>query len=180
MLDGRKRKTVEQRAGPAAPIVFFLLRANFAVRVPIAKHFIPIQSLFRISQNWGLYGGGPPVVYRLQIEVDGEPVYQTNHPTLQWNIGPLSHRKVRPMPDTMVTKPEAYNWDGFSRWVLKEAREDFPDATDVAIVALTSDRTEDAELSIRHGRVARAPEWSWERFGKNGVPDDSTYTEPAP
>jgi len=165
----RNRKTIHAKAGVLAPVLVGLIEANFQYRVPISKHFLKVQSVFRIAQNWGLYGAGPKRMRRLQISIDGEPVYLTNDPALRWRAPQLTHRKIRPLPDTMTIKAEAFNWTGFSRWVLNEARADFPEATEVSVVAIFRDHAVNAERRIHHGRRARAPDWSWEHLGPGGV-----------
>ncbi len=161
--------TLKRKTGPLAPALIALHQANRKVRVPIAKSLIPIQSFFRISQSWGLYGAGPSWVRQIQIEVDGQPVYLTNSSELTWRAAQLSHRKIRPMPETMSIKAEAFNWTGFSRWILKETREDFPEATDIRILAIWTSRALDAEPYIHHGRQASAPDWVWQQLGKDGA-----------
>jgi hypothetical protein len=158
-----------KKAGPLADLYEAALRANFAVRVPISKHFVPMQSVFRIAQNWGLYGSGPSRVRRIRIDVDRETVYLTNDPDLRWRVHQLSHRKIRPMPDTMSMKADAYNWTGFQRWVLEEVREDFPEAQEVDILAIWTAREPDADSYIHHGRHAEAPDWNWYMVGERGT-----------
>ena len=170
LVDGEGRAEVERRAGVAAPVVLAIYRLNFDLRVPVAKHLIPVQSLFRVSQSWGLYGGGPKQIRWLRIDVDGQPVFRTEDPDLTWRAPQFSHRKMRPMVETMSNKASAYNWTGFSRWVLREVRRDFPDARHVSIVAERAERTPGAPVEEHHWREASAPDWSWQSFDKRGMP----------
>lgn len=167
-----------KKVGPLAAVYVGAVKLNFAVRVPIAKHFLKLQSVFRISQNWGLYGSGPNVVRQIQIDVDGEPVYRTNDPDLRWHAPQLTHRKIRPMPDTMSAKADAYNWTGFQRWVLEEVQQDFPEAQQVDIYAIWTSRKPGAESYIHHGRHAEAPEWVWHMVDKGGAVGDVVSKEP--
>ena len=157
-----------KKVGPLAAVYVGAVKLNFAVRVPIAKHLLALQSLFRISQNWGLYGSGPNVVRRIRIDVDQETVYLTNDPDLRWHAPQLTHRKIRPMPDTMSAKADAYNWTGFQRWVLEEIKQDFPNAREVDILAVWTARKEGATSYIHHGRHAEAPDWTWHMVEKDG------------
>ncbi len=168
-LNPKRVQQARKKAGPFADLYEAALKLNFAVRVPISKHFVPMQSVFRIAQNWGLYGTGPNRVRQIQIDVDGETVYRTNDPDLRWRVHQLSHRKIRPMPDTMSIKADAYNWTGFQRWVLEEVRADFPEAREVNILAIWTARDPGAESVIHHGRHAEAPDWTWHMIGEGGT-----------
>ena len=163
------RKKIERKAGPAAPFIFGAIWVNHYVRVPVSKQFVKLQSIFRISQSWGLYGAGPKPVRHLIIEIDGKPVHRTNDHELTWLSRELGHRKIRPMPETMTKKLRAFNWTGFSRFVLERAREDFPNAHEVKILAQWQKREEGEEAWIHHGRQAQAPDWNWMLLGEHGV-----------
>jgi len=163
------RAKVERKAGAAAPFFFGAIWVNHYVRVPISKHLAKFQSVFRIAQSWGLYGSGQQRVGHLIIEVDGQPVHRTNDSELSWLSTELGHRKIRPMPETMVNKLRAFNWNGFSRFVLERSQEDFPDAREVRILAEWQKRNVGAEPWIHHGRRAQAPDWKWELLGEGGV-----------
>ncbi len=168
-LQPEMRAKVERKAGPAAPFFFGAIWVNHSVRVPVSKHLAKFQSVFRIAQSWGLYGSGQQRVRHLLIEVDGQPVHRTNDSELSWLSTELGHRKIRPMPETMVKKLRAFNWNGFSRFVLERALEDFPDAREVRILAEWQKRDVGAEPWIHHGRRAQAPDWRWELLGEEGA-----------
>jgi len=163
------RAKIRQKAGLLAPFFYGAVWANQHVRGPISRKLGKFQSVFRIAQSWGLYGSGPDTVRHLVIEVDGQRVYRTNDSELDWLSLELSHRKVRPMPETMAKKLRAYNWSGFSRFVLERARVDFPDAHELRILAEWQSREPDARPRIHHGRRARGPDWTWELLGKDGA-----------
>ena len=165
----RYKRKVERRAGAAAPFFFGAIWVNHNVRMPISKRFVKLQSLFRISQSWGLYGGGPNPVRHLVIEIDGQRMYRTNDSELTWLSRALDHRKIRPMPETMSMKLRAFNWTGFSRFVLEQAHKDFPDAQEVTILSEWQKRDPGAEPWIHHGRRAQAPDWNWVLLGQHGV-----------
>ena len=171
-LNPKRIQLARKKAGSLADLYVAALKLNFAVRVPLSKHFVPMQSVFRIAQNWGLYGSGPSRIRRIRIDVDRETVYLTNDLDLRWRVDQLSHRKIRPMPDTMSMKADAYNWTGFQRWVLEEVREDFPDAREVDILAIWTAREPDADSYIHHGRHAEAPDWNWYMVGERGIVED--------
>ena len=176
------RKKIERKAGELAPFFFGALWVNHFVRIPVSKRFVKLQSVFRISQSWGVYGGGPSPVRHLIIEIDGQPVYRTNDGELTWLSRELGHRKIRPMPETMTQKLRAFNWTGFSRFVLERAHKDFPDAQEVRILAQWQKRQDGDEPWIHHGRQARAPDWNWMLVGEHGVllpPEDQLKSDEA-
>ncbi len=170
-LQPEKRQKIERRAGPEAAAVYFAIaELNHRFRQPIAARFNKLQSLFRISQSWGLYGQGPMPVRWLVIEVDQTPIYQTNEPAHAWRAHQLAHRKLRALPETLVEKPRAYNWTSFSEWVRTEALQDFPDAKEVSVLAVWGTRDIRSTPTIHHGRRARYPDWNWIALGANGEP----------
>lgn len=142
---------------------------NRHVRAPVARRLIPAQRLFRVRQAWSLYGGGPPVVRHLEVWVDERLVYRTRDPQHAWEASRLGNRKVRPMVETAARKPVATNWKGLARYVLTRAREDFPAAQEVRILATRGAFGEEA-AAVVHGRVARAPDWEVVEVGALGLP----------
>lgn len=155
------RKLVNRRAGPvAADLVHGIAVVNDAVRVPFSSRLRKVERVFRIRQEWHLYGGGARRVKRLEILVDGEKVYRMGDPDLDWNGELFDLRRIRPMAQSVTTKDSAFNWKGFGRFVVNEARRDFPGAQEVRIHGVF--RPWDAapeDEHVVHGRVARAPDW---------------------
>jgi hypothetical protein len=130
------------------------------LRRPIAAALGGFQPLFRVRQTWHLYRDGPTMVRRMEVRVNGQPVYRTNDPNLSWNQGVFKNRRIRPMAETLVKKPKAKNRVGLARFIVRAARHDFPEATRVDIVSLWGGRK---EAGKPHHRISsRAPEWTLE------------------
>ena len=75
-------------------------------RLPIARALGGLQPVFRVSQAWHLYRDGPRTIRRMEIVVDGERVYRTNDPTLDWRSGTFRNRRIRPMAESLTIKPQ--------------------------------------------------------------------------
>ncbi len=120
-----------------------------------------IQPIFRIAQSWHLYRDGPTAIRKLEIQVDGVPVYRTNDPKLDWLALILRNRRIRPVTETTVAKAKAGNRFGLGRLIVERAKADFPRVRRVDIVSLGGIRPGD-NLKARHRMVATAPNWSLE------------------
>ena len=117
-----------------------------------------IQPVFRIAQSWHLYRDGPSAIRKLEIQVDGVPVYRTNDPTLDWLEPVLRNRRIRPVTETTVIRPKAGNRRGLGRLIVERAQDDFPKVRRIDIVSLHGKRPGET-LTPRHRMVATAPDW---------------------
>ena len=127
---------------------------------PVAKALGGFQPVFRIRQSWHLYRDGPSTIRRMEVRVDGVPVYRTLDPTLRWSERIFRNRRIRPMAETLVKKPRAKNRAGLGRYIVDRARADFPDAEIVEIRSLWAKRGREAKT--HHRMVASAPGWTLE------------------
>lgn len=129
------------------------------VRLPVAREVKPVERLFRVSQEFHLYRDGPSRVDRLEILVDGELVYRTRDDAYAWRADQLGNRHFRPMVATAAQKADAANQRGICRWVVAQARADFPQAQEVRLQSTRTRFGVDAP-HVRFSRVARAPGWT--------------------
>jgi hypothetical protein len=129
------------------------------LRLPIEDSIGQIQPIFRIAQSWHLYRDGPRQTHKLEIRIDGVIVYRTLDPQLTWLDPILRNRRIRPVVESMVTKPKAGNRMGLGRLIVTQARNDFPKVRQVEIISLYGQRP-GKKLRAHHRMVARAPEWT--------------------
>lgn len=163
------REAARSIAGAASVAFVDLVAAvELGFRRPVAKRFKPVERTFRISQQWFLYRDGPSRPKWLEIYVDGEMVFRTGHPEATWRREQFRNRRFRPMVETAAMKKEAVNWAGIGRFIVDRAREDFPDAQEVRIVARRG-RFGQPEEVVRHARTARAPDWA---LTKDELPEE--------
>jgi hypothetical protein len=137
-------------------------RLNKTIRAPVKKHLGGFQPLFRVRQSWNLYRDGPRKVYRLEIRVDGEPVYRSEDPVLTWLQPQLRNRRLRPVVESTTKKNKSGNWRGLSRYVVQQARAEWPEATKVELVALKRRRSA-TRLKSSHRITSTAPDWGLEK-----------------
>lgn len=149
-------------AGSPAPLVSLakgLVLAETVVREPLADRIGPVQRPLRLAQEWALYGAGPAAVHRMEIRVDGLLVHRTQDPEHDWLAWPLRHRRIRPMVESVVMKPAPENRPGLERYILTQARAQWPAAQEVSLQFVkTPYHGEPTRYRIR---AAAAPDWAW-------------------
>jgi hypothetical protein len=155
----RARALVEERGGATGlQVARWVDGFNRRARMPLVHLLEPIQKPFRIAQTWNLYRDGPSRVRRMEIQVDGDPVYRTGDPALQW-LGPqLASRKMRPVLETTTRSRRSRNWKGLSRFVVEQARQAHPQAEKVEMLFLVGDFP-GVRMEESHRIVAQAPLW---------------------
>jgi hypothetical protein len=165
MLDTRglhkpsAREEMIRRHGPAiGNLGLAIFDLNRAAREPVVRAVEPVQRPFRISQSWSLYLDGPTQLMRMEVQVDGRPVYRSVDPTLTWAEPVWRYRRVRPMVETLVARADAPNRDGVARAIAARAQRDFPGVTRVDVVALWGPFPGDA-LTEHHRVTMTAPTW---------------------
>jgi hypothetical protein len=152
-----------KRLGPGiTKVAKHLMDFNKDVRGPVAKKVGGFQPVFRIRQAWNLYRDGPHPIYRLEVRVDGEPVFRSKDPELDWLEAQLSNRRIRPVVESTVKKWKSANWRGLSRFVVAQARAEWPDAERVELVSLKSRRPGNRPR-IQHRIVSTSPDWGLEK-----------------
>lgn len=162
-MSATEEQRLRNRAGDTvADLTQFAVRINKNIRAPIKRKLGGFQPVFRIRQAWNLYRDGPRNVYRLEIRVDGEPVYRSEHPELDWLEPQLRNRRLRPVVESTVKKFKSANWRGLSRLVVSRARAQWPEAQRVELIALKGKRP-GKRLRPQHRIIASAPEWSVEK-----------------
>lgn len=154
----------EAAAGrPGGPVLAALVLAtadlNQHLRQPLYDLLAPVQRPFRIRQSWHLYRDGPTRVRRLEISVDGRLVHRSSDPAYAWRDAQLRNRHLRPILENVARRAESPNERGALRWIVAQARADWPAAERVEIVA-TIARYPGTEARPSHGWVARAPGWA--------------------
>jgi hypothetical protein len=155
----RARDLVVERGGAAGlQMAQWIEGFNRRARMPLVHLLEPIQKPFRIAQTWNLYRDGPGRVRRMEIQVDGVPVFRTGDAALQW-LGPqLASRKIRPVLETTTRSRRSRNWKGISRFVVERARADHPQAKKVELLFLVGDFP-GVRMEESHRIVAQAPLW---------------------
>ncbi len=162
-LSSREEARLEKRFGPTVARVGKRLMAfNKEFRRPVANRVGKFQPVFRIRQAWNLYRDGPRQIYRLEVRVDGEPVYRTEDPELDWLAPQLRNRRMRPVVESTVRKWKSGNWRGLSRFVVAQARQTWPQAERVELVSLRSKRPGNRP-QVQHRIIATAPDWGLEK-----------------
>ena len=127
---------------------------------PLSRALGRFQPIFRVRQSWHLYRDGPSTIRRMEVRVDGVPVYRTNDPELEWSEPIFRNRRIRPMAETLVKKPRAKNRAGLGRYIVDRARRAFPEANEIEIVSLWNKRGREAK--VHHRMTASAPDWTLE------------------
>jgi hypothetical protein len=146
-------------AGPAlATLILATADLNRHLRQPLYDLLAPIQRPFRIRQSWHLYRDGPTRVRRLEISVDGRLVHRSSDPAFAWRDAQLRNRHLRPILENVARRVDSPNWRGALRWIVAEARADWPQAERIEVVA-TIARYPGTEARRSHGWIARAPDW---------------------
>lgn len=155
----RARNLVEERVGPvglqAAELV---VGFNEHIRLPMVRLLEPVQKPFRVAQTWNLYRDGPRRVRRMEIQVDGVPVFRMGDSDLQWAGSQIYNRKVRPVLESTAQSRKSRNWKGLSRFLVEKARLDHPDATKVELLFLVGDFP-GVRMEESHRVVAESPLW---------------------
>ena len=146
-------------AAPLGAVAEGLAAFDARVRRPVARLIKPVERTFRIAQEFHLYRDGPRRVDRLEVLVDGVLVYRTRDADHAWRAAQFGNRHLRPMVATAAQKPRAVNQAGIARWIVAQARQDFPDAEEVVIRSTRADFGAEASW-VRFWRVARSPGWS--------------------
>jgi hypothetical protein len=95
----------------------------------------------------------------LEIRIDGVIVYRTLDPQLTWLEPILRNRRIRPVVESMTSKPKARNRTGLARLIVTQARNDFPKVRQVEIISLYGQRP-GKKLRSHHRMVAGEPEWT--------------------
>lgn len=153
------REKFTQRYGVVlAQIAFGFTTFNREVRLPLTDIFEPLQRPFRISQNWNLYRDGPNRLWRMEILVDDRLVYRSVDEEYDWMELPFRNRRLRPMVEAVIQEKDATNWPGLVRFIVRHAREDFPDAQRVEVRAMVGNFP-GRKMSLDHGFYAEAPKW---------------------
>ena len=147
---------------------------NDHVRKPLAEPLWPIQQFFGIAQTWSLYAGVDKKLRRLEVHIDDELVYRSNDPTATWLAGPLGSRRIRPLLDRVVMRKKTVHWDRLTRFVTSRARQDFPHAASIRLLAVHQARTPQAPPRAMFGRLARSPDWTPVPLGPDGLPEAAT------
>jgi hypothetical protein len=132
------------------------------LRRPLAAPLLPLQRAFRIEQTWNFYPDGLGWVYRLEIDVDDALVFRMNDPEHAWLAPQLTCRRLRPLVQATAVSMNSRNSEGVARFVVRHAREDFPDASEVVIRSMRGAWPGD-RLTEHHRLYAGAPEWTIER-----------------
>lgn len=156
-----KVATFEATHGPVATGLAQVAADINRARMPIAQAVGGFQPIFRVRQVWHLYRDGPRTIRRMEVLVDGEIIYRTGDDALNWNASVFRNRRIRPMAETFTIKPKAKNPRGLVRYIVQQAREDFPDASQVEVRATWGNRHRPGK--VNHRMVASAPDWALER-----------------
>lgn len=174
LADERAQENIIRQQGPLiGQTAIALADLNRRFRLPIARRLNKIEQLFRIRQKWQLYTSGPKHAHRLEVWLDEALVYQTQSRDHAWLRPQLSHRKLRPMVDSLAAKETAFNWKGMGRFLLLNAREDFPEATTISIVA-TRARFGEPDSAPTHGQWATATGgWALSPIPEAHLPDST-------
>ena len=155
----RAQKVFQEQHGAA--VTRFAVAASELNRLRLhAENTIgKIQPVFRIAQSWHLFRDGPHAIRKLEIQVDQVPVYRTLDSELDWMEPVLRNRRIRPVVESFVGKPNAVNRWGLARLIVTRARAEFPKIQRVDIVAMSGPRPGD-DLTRTLRFVAKAPEWT--------------------
>jgi hypothetical protein len=154
----RAQKSMETRHGAVKSTLAIAAADLNRMRLPIEDSIGQIQPIFRIAQSWHLYRDGPRQIHKLEIRVDGVPVYRTLDPQLTWLKPVLRNRRIRPVAESVTIKPKAGNRKGLGRLIVDQARDDFPKIRQVEIISLYGTRPGE-KLRAHHRMIANAPEW---------------------
>lgn len=148
----------DQVGEPWTSLLLWTVAFNRDVRGPVYELFADVQRPFRIRQSWHLYRDGPKRVRRLEIRVDGTLVHRSSDDAYAWREQQLRNRRLRPVAEAVAGKTGSPNWRGLVRWIVQEARLDFPEAQEVTVTA-TEARFPGTDATVDHSYVARAPDW---------------------
>jgi hypothetical protein len=162
-FSSRRARLLEKHFGPViATGTQKLVGFNAKIRIPITRKVGVFQPVFRVRQSWNLYRDGPRRVYRLEVRVDGNPVFRSGSSELDWLAPQLGNRRMRPVVESTTKKFKSANWRGLSRFVIAQARAAWPEAKSVELVAL-SGRRPGKRLRPTHRISSSAPDWGLEK-----------------
>lgn len=145
-------------ARAVAVLVVGLLIAILPFRREVAQVFGPVLQPLRIAQSWTLYGTGPMIVRRFEVLVDGQLVYRAGDGAYPWRRATFTYRRVRPtVVHTCIG--DGKNARHLARWVVAEARAEFPEAQEI-VLRCTTTPWPDGEQAVEYLARAAAPEWN--------------------
>jgi hypothetical protein len=148
----------EQMSEIGAQAAFAIGAFNRKVRLPLVRKTEWVQKPFRVAQTWNLYRDGPGRVHRLEIRIDDTLVYRSASDEYDWLEPQLRSRRTRPMVESTTRKRFSKNWKGLTRYIVRKALEDFPEAQEISLLSL-SGRYPRGKMKPRHRIVAAAPDW---------------------
>jgi len=158
--DEDERQELREQIGPFwAGIGIGIADFNREHRLPLHRALHTLEIPIRGAQNWALYRDGPNRVRRLEIWVDDELKHRSADPEHDWLAPQLRMRRVRPMVETTTMQTMAQNWEGLSRFIVRRAVAEWPEAERVELRAIWTPFPGDGETTVHHRIVAVAPEW---------------------
>ena len=146
-----------------AQFAFGAAAFNRNIRKPLVDLLAPVQRPFRVSQEWSLYRDGPGQYHTFEVWVDDTLRFRTADPNYDWLAPQLRNRRVRAMVESTAMKRDSPNWRGLARYIVAQAREDFPDAQGVQIKCQVGPYP-GSQLTLSHSIVAAAPDWKARQF----------------
>ncbi|MFT4627543.1 MAG: hypothetical protein ACI8PZ_006229 [Myxococcota bacterium] len=112
-----------------SPVLRAIATVNIELRQPVVRRLSVLERPLGLAQSWGLYGGGPDQVTRVEILIDDQVQYRSGDSAAVWLEPALRYRRLRSITAGMCR--DGKHSDGLRGWVARRARRDFPDARTV-------------------------------------------------
>lgn len=157
---------------PAWSVPFLMAGAWLGVHMRVATEATlgPVQRVFRIRQNWHLYGGGPRRINRLEVWVDGALRYRSADPDHQWASDQLDHRRFRPIVERVVERAGAANHGVVCELVRRRVEAETGSPPDEIRLWATRQRRDGSPQTLAHGAVCAAPDFALVHLDRDGAP----------
>lgn len=144
--------------------------AGVQLRLATERLLGPVQQVFRVRQNWHLYGGGPRRIYRLEVWVDDALQYRSADPDHRWATAQLDHRRFRPIVERVVERAGASNFEVICLLVRRQWEADHGQPPGEVVMWATRQTRDLAPQSIAHGARCAAPDYALVHLDSAGRP----------
>lgn len=137
-------------------LMYFLATEYNKVRRIVLKPFRPYAKYCGVRQSWRMFSAPHryPTIMQIEIEENKKwrPVYRIRSDEYDWMRRRFDHHRMRRLAFLHGWKKYRRSYNGFSKWVSKEASRDFPNATRVRIrqLKVKSLSPEDVKAGITH------------------------------
>ena len=126
------------------------------VRRMVLKPFRPYAKYCGVRQSWRMFSAPHRYPTIMQIEIEENkawrPVYRIRSDEYDWMRTRFDHHRIRRLAFLHGWKKYRRSYNGFAKWVRREATRDFPNATRVRIKQLKvkSMSPDEVKAGVKH------------------------------